>query len=53
MNDLRASTACEKQCLPNCEETVYEYSVSNNELNLDKLCEDGTETRRVIRNIVI
>ncbi len=47
MFDIGKTTACEKQCLPNCEETVYDYSVSTAELNLDALCAANTQTREV------
>ena len=48
MNDVDASVECEHKCLPNCEETAYEYSLSVTTLNTQELCLDGTDTRQVI-----
>ena len=47
MKDVKKSAKCEKQCLPNCEETTYEFSMSISKLDLPRLCEDNTWTQYV------
>jgi hypothetical protein len=46
MNDVNNSANCEKLCLPNCEETMYEYTIDTTELDTEKLCKDK-ETKKV------
>jgi hypothetical protein len=51
INDVNNSANCEKLCLPNCEETMYEYTIDSTELDTEKLCKKE-ETLRVCDNIV-
>jgi hypothetical protein len=46
MNDVSNSANCENVCLPNCEETMYEYTIDTTELDTEKLCKDK-ETQKV------
>jgi hypothetical protein len=46
MDDGKHSLDCQKKCLPNCDETTYEYTIDTTELNTGELCEDK-ETKKV------
>ncbi len=47
MNDFHESIRCEKECLPNCQETVYDFNVGVTKVNIEEVCEEGSETREV------
>jgi hypothetical protein len=47
MKDSNNTKDCEKMCLPNCDETTYEYTVDTTELNTDELC-SNEDTRKVV-----
>ncbi len=47
MNDWSKQQECKAKCRPNCEEVTYDYTMYTSILNPDKLCDEGTETRKV------
>ena len=47
MSDHAHTEHCEQTCLPSCEETLYDFSVSIADLDPDEMCADGTDTREV------
>ncbi len=53
MINVTATEYCEAGCLPNCEETVYDYSTSITEIDFEDICDDKTETKKVMITINI
>jgi hypothetical protein len=51
MEDSRNNNHCSDSCLPNCDETSYEYGIDTTELNTLELCEDPI-TRKVYKNTI-
>jgi hypothetical protein len=49
IRDSKNSKNCEELCLPNCEETAYEYTIDTTELNTDDLC-GNKDTRKVFKS---
>jgi hypothetical protein len=47
MKDAQNSKICLELCLPNCDETTYQFGVDTTELNTEELCMDP-DTRKVI-----
>ena len=45
MSNAKNTARCETQCLPNCEETTYDYSISVSSLSMRSLCQKGKDTR--------
>ncbi len=48
MNDWQLQTACEKECLPNCEDITYQYTNYKSNLDVGELCRMGSDTRKVL-----
>jgi hypothetical protein len=46
MEDGNNTKDCEEVCLPNCDETTYEYTIDTTELNTEELCRN-TDTKKV------
>ncbi len=34
--------SCSEQCLPNCEESDYDFQVDTTKFNLERMCQDPT-----------
>ena len=47
MEDPDVLDHCTHECLPNCEEVTYSYTLDTTDLDADKLCRDGSDTREV------
>jgi hypothetical protein len=47
MKDVKNTKDCVRICLPNCDETTYEYTVDTTELNTEELCKNE-DTRKVV-----
>jgi hypothetical protein len=47
MNNVRHSQECRDECLQNCDETTYDYTIDTTELNTNTLCENK-ETKKVV-----
>ncbi len=47
VNDPERSASCESDCLPNCEETAYDYTMHFAPLNLEQLCKPNSKTSKV------
>jgi hypothetical protein len=47
MKDSNNTRNCEKMCLPNCDETTYDYTVDTTELKTEELCANK-DTRKVV-----
>jgi hypothetical protein len=47
MGDGNNTKNCEELCLPNCDETTYEFTVDTTELDTEELC-NTNETKQVV-----
>ena len=47
LNDPLIMSECKKACLPNCEEITYSYEIDTTYLEVDQLCQEGEESRKV------
>ncbi len=47
MTDSDNGQTCATECLPNCEQTTYGYSVDTGILDVRNLCKAGSDTRKV------
>ncbi len=41
MDDAEVNKACTNGCLPDCEETDYDFQVDTTNLEVDRLCKDA------------
>ena len=48
MQDSKVWKRCTHECLPNCEEVTYSYSMSSIDIEAKKMCQDE-DTRNVMQ----
>ena len=48
MEDPQVLDRCTHECMPNCQEVTYSYTMDTTSLDATKLCHDETYSREVI-----
>ncbi len=51
IGDVVASDWCTSQCQTDCEGTKYEFNVDTQILNAEEICQEGSDTRNVSREM--
>jgi hypothetical protein len=52
MGDRNNTMNCEELCVPNCDETTYEYTIDTTELSTEELC-NNNETKQVHPKLIL